>query len=56
MKPQNMFFMPKSGLCILGFHTLCLFTILESHQTPWGDPLPSVLPAALFVFSLYPLN
>ena len=41
---------------VLSSTVYLLFTILESHQTPWGDPLPSVLPAALFVFSLYPLN
>lgn len=49
MKTQNMFFIPINEHCILGFHALCLFTILESHQTPWGDPLPSVLPAALYL-------
>ena len=50
MQPQNTESTFGHEEHILGFHTLCLFSILESHQTSWGEPWPGVLPAALFGF------
>lgn len=46
MKPQKAeFTFEHERTYSVGFHILCLFTILESHQTPWGEPSPGALPA-----------